>query len=64
MIKWLMVWLFPATIIVLSSCDPKLANGLRKKDLYKDIEMITTMGTLVIRLSDSTPCTGTISWCW
>jgi cyclophilin family peptidyl-prolyl cis-trans isomerase len=38
-----------------TSCNPKLANGLRKKDRFKDVEMITTMGTLVLRLSDSTP---------
>ena len=37
------------------SCNPRLANGLRKNDLRRDIEMITDKGTLVIRLSDSTP---------
>ncbi|HVM88306.1 MAG TPA: peptidylprolyl isomerase [Puia sp.] len=37
------------------SCNPKLANGLRKNDLKKDIEMITDKGTMIIRLSDSTP---------
>ena len=37
------------------SCNPKLSNGLRKNDLKKDIEMITDKGTMIIRLSDSTP---------
>lgn len=41
--------------IIVSSCNPKLASGLRKNDLKKDVEMITDKGTLVIRLSDSTP---------
>ncbi|HET9055877.1 MAG TPA: peptidylprolyl isomerase [Chitinophagaceae bacterium] len=40
---------------ILISCNPKLSNGLRKNDLKKDVELVTTMGTLVIRLSDSTP---------
>ena len=37
------------------SCNPRLANGLRKNDLKKDVEMTTTRGTILIRLSDSTP---------
>ena len=41
--------------IALFSCNPKLSNGLRKNDLHRDVEVITTKGTLVIRLSDSTP---------
>jgi cyclophilin family peptidyl-prolyl cis-trans isomerase len=36
-------------------CNPKLSNGLRAKDLNKDVEIRTTMGTIVVRLSDSTP---------
>ena len=36
-------------------CNPKLSNGLRRNDLKKDVEMVTTKGTIVIRLSDSTP---------
>jgi len=38
-----------------SSCNPRLSNGLRKKDLDKDVAIITDMGTIVVRLSDSTP---------
>lgn len=41
--------------IVLYSCNPKLSNGLRKNDLKKDVAMITDKGTMIIRLSDSTP---------
>jgi peptidyl-prolyl cis-trans isomerase B (cyclophilin B) len=37
------------------ACNPRLANGLRKHDLRKDVEMTTTRGTIVLRLSDSTP---------
>jgi cyclophilin family peptidyl-prolyl cis-trans isomerase len=41
--------------LLLFSCNPRLSNGLRKKDRNKDVEVVTTRGTLVIRLSDSTP---------
>lgn len=37
------------------SCNPKLSNGLRKNDLKRDVEMVTNYGTMIIRLSDSTP---------
>jgi peptidyl-prolyl cis-trans isomerase B (cyclophilin B) len=42
-------------ILFLFSCNPRLANGLRKKDLHRDVEMVTSKGTIVLRLSDSTP---------
>jgi cyclophilin family peptidyl-prolyl cis-trans isomerase len=42
-------------ITQLFSCQPRLANGLRKNDLKRDIEMVTEKGTMIIRLSDSTP---------
>lgn len=42
-------------IVIFVSCNPKLSNGLRKKDLVKDVQMITDHGTMIIRLSDSTP---------
>jgi len=42
-------------VLIISSCNPRLANGLRKHDLHKDVEMITTKGTIILRLSDSTP---------
>jgi cyclophilin family peptidyl-prolyl cis-trans isomerase len=41
--------------ILLVCCNPKLSNGLRKNDLKKDVEIITSMGIIVVRLSDSTP---------
>ncbi|HEY8969912.1 MAG TPA: peptidylprolyl isomerase [Puia sp.] len=51
--RWPEILFFAACI--LSSCNPRLADGLRKHDLHKDVEMITTKGTIVLRLSDSTP---------
>ena len=42
-------------LLALFSCNPKLSNGLRKNDLHRDVEIITTKGDIVIRLSDSTP---------
>jgi cyclophilin family peptidyl-prolyl cis-trans isomerase len=42
-------------LALLVSCNPRLSNGLRRKDLHKDVEITTTMGVIVIRLSDSTP---------
>lgn len=39
----------------LAACNPRLANGLRKNDLKRDVELVTTKGTIVLRLSDSTP---------
>ena len=42
-------------LLSLPACNPRLANGLRKNDLKKDVEIATTKGTIVLRLSDSTP---------
>ena len=42
-------------IVSIYSCNPKLSNGLRRNDLKKDVEMVTDKGTMIIRLSDSTP---------
>lgn len=42
-------------ILAAVSCNPRLSNGLRKNDLHRDVEIITTRGTIMIRLSDSTP---------
>ncbi|MHA4808017.1 peptidylprolyl isomerase [Flavitalea flava] len=52
MIKWFFACL---AITFIFSCNPHLSNGLRKKDRFKDIEVTTTLGTLILRLSDSTP---------
>ena len=37
------------------SCNPKLTNGLYRNDLKKDVAIETTKGTIIVRLSDSTP---------
>ena len=42
-------------LVLLVSCNPRLSNGLRRNDLHKDVEIITTKGIVLIRLSDSTP---------
>jgi len=42
-------------ILVLIACNPKIADGLRKNDLRRDVELQTSKGTIVVRLSDSTP---------
>lgn len=42
-------------LLLLPACNPRLANGLRKNDLKKDIEVTTTKGIIILRLSDSTP---------
>lgn len=52
MIKGLLAGLL---LILLASCHPRISRGLRNKDLHRDISVVTTRGTLVLRLSDSTP---------
>jgi cyclophilin family peptidyl-prolyl cis-trans isomerase len=47
--------IIPVIVFIFISCNPRLADGLYKKDLSKDIAMLTDKGTIVIRLSDSTP---------
>ncbi len=42
-------------IFMVAACNPKLSNGLRKKDLTKDVSVLTTKGEIILRLSDSTP---------
>jgi cyclophilin family peptidyl-prolyl cis-trans isomerase len=46
---------FCVIIITAASCNPKIGDGLRRNDLKRDVEMVTDKGTMVIRLSDSTP---------
>src|ERR1700712_5079867 len=48
-------FVFLASMAFLTGCNPKIGHGLRKKDLTKDVEMVTDKGTMVIRLSDLTP---------
>src|ERR1700722_11606132 len=47
-----LIWV---ALIFLMACNPRLSNGLRRNDLKKDVEITTTKGVIVIRLSDSTP---------
>ena len=42
-------------LLLVISCNPSLSNGLRRNDLHKDVAILTTKGTILIRLSDSTP---------
>ncbi|HTR30007.1 MAG TPA: peptidylprolyl isomerase [Puia sp.] len=42
-------------LILALACNQRLSNGLRKNDLKKDVEITTSKGVIVIRLSDSTP---------
>jgi cyclophilin family peptidyl-prolyl cis-trans isomerase len=53
--KMLAVVLTGSILFALPACNPRLSNGLRKNDLQKDVAVTTTMGVIVIRLSDSTP---------
>jgi len=40
---------------VIPACNPKLGNGLRKKDLSKDVVLETTKGNITLRLYEETP---------
>jgi len=42
-------------VVLLVACNPKIGDGIRKNDLKKDVELTTTKGVIVLRLSDSTP---------
>ncbi len=53
MIKGLLAGCF--VLALLAGCHPRTSKGLHNRDLHRDIEMVTTKGTLVLRLSDSTP---------
>ena len=44
-----------ALIILASSYSANPPYQVKKGDLNKDIELVTSKGTMVIRLSDSTP---------
>ena len=44
-----------ALLLTFDACNPRLSNGLRVHDLQKDVELVTSKGTIIIRLSDSTP---------
>ena len=42
-------------LLILSSCTARKAGTVTDSDRKKDIELQTTSGTMVLRLSDSTP---------
>jgi cyclophilin family peptidyl-prolyl cis-trans isomerase len=51
---WYML-LVAGCFLAAAACNPKLASGLRRNDLRRDVAIFTTKGAIVIRLSDSTP---------
>lgn len=42
-------------MVAVYACNPQIAESIRKKDLKKDVELITELGPIVLRLSDETP---------
>jgi cyclophilin family peptidyl-prolyl cis-trans isomerase len=42
-------------VLMFASCSPHVSKGVRRNDLGKNILLVTDSGSLVIRLSDSTP---------
>ena len=44
-----------AFALVSTSCHPLIEKGVYKTDLKKDVELRTSYGTIVFRLSDETP---------
>ena len=44
-----------ASLVFVISCSRKLSTEVTKSDLKKDVALVTTKGTMIIRLSDSTP---------
>lgn len=44
-----------SALLLFIACNPKIGEGLRKNDLHRDVELTTTKGNIVLRLSDSTP---------
>ena len=49
------IFLLPASALLFSAYHPEHSWQVKKGDLNKDVELVTTKGTMVIRLSDSTP---------
>jgi cyclophilin family peptidyl-prolyl cis-trans isomerase len=50
-VKYLLI----LSIFMPVGCNPKIGDGLRKNDLKRDVELTTSKGIIVLRLSDSTP---------
>ena len=53
--KYLKYFLLISLIFISLEADAQSQIKLKKKDRRRDIEMITTDGTIILRLSDSTP---------
>jgi cyclophilin family peptidyl-prolyl cis-trans isomerase len=50
-----LAFVLSVAVLMFTGCSPRLSKTIRKKDLGKDVEMITDRGTMILRLSDSTP---------
>lgn len=44
-----------ALLLSVIACNPKIGDNLRKHDLKKDVEMLTSEGKIILRLHDATP---------
>jgi cyclophilin family peptidyl-prolyl cis-trans isomerase len=53
--KYLKWFLFIAVVLFSTAANAQSLAKLKKKDRKRDIEMVTTEGTIILRLSDSTP---------
>jgi cyclophilin family peptidyl-prolyl cis-trans isomerase len=42
-------------LTALSGCNPWIADGVRKRDLKRDVELVTDKGPVIFRLYDETP---------
>lgn len=42
-------------IIALYGCNPWIADGVRKRDIKRDVELVTDKGPIIFRLYDETP---------
>lgn len=41
-------------LVTVFGCDKEIEEGVMKSDLNKDVEMVTDLGTIILRLSDDT----------
>ena len=51
--KFIPVYLF--LVVAVYSCTPKIGENIQKNDLKQDVELMTSFGPIVLRLSDETP---------
>jgi len=42
-------------LFALYGCNPWIADGVRKRDLKRDVELVTDKGSIIFRLYDETP---------